>query len=174
MCTIFSSCLRTITYGPLNVWLKHASFFSGLKDTLFDEYLLEDAVYLGVAGGLIVLAILAYTQSFFLTLTTTLSIVFSLSLAYFLYSIIFGIDFFPFMNILAAVIAIGKIWMLCFSRNHIHVWIVLKVWAPMTLSFWSSLGPCKNQTQTCRSMTRWKNWCSTRCNIRPSRCWWHP
>ncbi|TRY78598.1 hypothetical protein TCAL_06908 [Tigriopus californicus] len=94
---------ETITDGRTKV----VAMDFGLKETLFDEYLFEDAVYLGVAGGLIVLAILVYTQSFFLTLTTTLSIVFSLSLAYFLYSMLFGIDFFPFMNILAAVIAIG-------------------------------------------------------------------
>ena len=80
----------------------------GLKDSLFHEYLLEDVVYLGVAVCLIVFLVLCYTQSFFLTLATFLSILYSLSLAYFIYSFVLGIDFFPFMNLLAAVIAIGK------------------------------------------------------------------
>eukprot|EP00095_Tigriopus_kingsejongensis_P008223 maker-scaffold604_size126151-snap-gene-0.35 protein:Tk08223 transcript:maker-scaffold604_size126151-snap-gene-0.35-mRNA-1 annotation:"conserved hypothetical protein" len=99
----------------------------GLKDTLFDEYLLEDAIYLGVAGGLIILAILLYTQSFFLTIATTLSIIFSLSLAYFLYSMVFGIEFFPFMNILAAVIAIGPVnTETCRSILRLLIWDMLE------------------------------------------------
>ena len=36
--------------------------FSGLKDTLFDEYLIEDAVYLLVALALISFSILFYTR----------------------------------------------------------------------------------------------------------------
>ena len=82
-------------------------FASGLKDTLFDVYLLEDAAYLGVAGVFIFLAILAYSQSFFLTLVTILAIVFALGWAYAIYTFILGIEFFPFMNILAGIIAIG-------------------------------------------------------------------
>ena len=37
-------------------------FFPGLKDTLFDEYLVEDAVYLLVALILISISILLYTR----------------------------------------------------------------------------------------------------------------
>ena len=69
---------------------------------------MEDAVYLLLAGGLIALAILAYTRSIFLTLTTLTSILYTLSLAYFFYTFVFGVAFFPFMNDLATVIAIGK------------------------------------------------------------------
>ena len=69
---------------------------------------MEDAVYLLLAGGLIALAILAYTRSIFLTLTTLTSILYTLSLAYFFYTFVFGVAFFPFMNVLATVIAIGK------------------------------------------------------------------
>ena len=70
--------------------------------------MMEDAVYLLLAGGLIALAILAYTRSIFLTLTTLTSILYTLSLAYFFYTFVFGVAFFPFMNVLATVIAIGK------------------------------------------------------------------
>ena len=82
-------------------------FISGLKDTLFDEYLLEDAAYLAVAGAFIFLAILCYTQSLFLTVVTLLAITFALGWAYAIYTFVLRIDFFPFMNILAAIIAIG-------------------------------------------------------------------
>ena len=82
--------------------------FTGIKDALFNKYMMEDAVYLLLAGGLIALAILAYTRSIFLTLTTLTSILYTLSLAYFFYTFVFGVAFFPFMNVLATVIAIGK------------------------------------------------------------------
>ena len=82
--------------------------FTGIKDALFNKYMMEDAIYLLLAGGLIALAILAYTRSIFLTLTTLTSILYTLSLAYFFYTFVFGVAFFPFMNVLATVIAIGK------------------------------------------------------------------
>ena len=86
----------------------------GLKETLFHEYLVEDAVYLAVALGFISVAILCYTQSVFITVATLLAITYALSLAYFIYTFVCGIKFFPFMNVLAAVIAIGKLILRCF------------------------------------------------------------
>mgnify|MGYP002043573017 FL=1 len=80
----------------------------GLKETLFHEYLMEDAIYLLIALIFISLTILIYTQSMFITISTLLAITYALSLAYFIYTFICGIKFFPFMNVLAAVIAIGK------------------------------------------------------------------
>ncbi len=80
----------------------------GLKETLFNQYLLEDALYLLLALLLIAITILLYSQSIFLTVSTLLGIVYALAFAYFTYTFIFGIRFFPFMNVLAAVIAIGK------------------------------------------------------------------
>jgi hypothetical protein len=53
-----------------------ASFFAGLKDTLFDEYLFEDAIYLVVALMLISLSILFYTRyGFVLVLVLVLVLV---------------------------------------------------------------------------------------------------
>ena len=43
-------------------WTFLLCFFPGLKDTLFDEYLVEDAVYLLVALILISISILLYTR----------------------------------------------------------------------------------------------------------------
>ena len=81
----------------------------GLKEVLFSEYLIEDALYMACALILISLAILAYTRSMFITVATLLAIIYALSLAYFIYTFICGIKFFPFMNMLAVVIAIGNV-----------------------------------------------------------------
>ena len=81
----------------------------GLKEVLFSEYLIEDALYMAFALILISLAILAYTRSMFITVATLLAIIYALSLAYFIYTFICGIKFFPFMNMLAVVIAIGNV-----------------------------------------------------------------
>ena len=95
----------------------------GLKETLFSEYLIEDALYMAFALVLISLSILCYTQSMFITIATLLAIIYALSLAYFIYTFIFGIKFFPFMNILAVVIAIGKstFWLKSRSFSQEHV-----------------------------------------------------
>ena len=65
---------------------------SGLKETLFHSYLISDASYLFLALGLITLSILIFTQSFFLTLTTLISITFSIILAYALYTVVFQVS----------------------------------------------------------------------------------
>uniref|UniRef100_T1JPJ7 SSD domain-containing protein n=1 Tax=Strigamia maritima TaxID=126957 RepID=T1JPJ7_STRMM len=79
----------------------------GLKNTLFDEYLLHDTLFLALALVLIFLLMWMYTNSFLITIMTVLAIVFSLGIAYCLYTFVFEVKFFPFMNLLASVIVIG-------------------------------------------------------------------
>nr|XP_037290298.1 protein dispatched homolog 1-like [Rhipicephalus microplus] len=79
----------------------------GLKHALFDEYLLHDTVYVALAGVTVLAAMWAYTQSFLVTAVTCMAVVFSLGTAYFLYTTVFRISFFPFMNVLTLTIAIG-------------------------------------------------------------------
>lgn len=79
----------------------------GLKSALFDEYLLRDT-WLILAGLIfIVICMWFYTESLFLTVMTIIGIIFSLGISYFIYTLVFEIDFFPFMNILATVVVIG-------------------------------------------------------------------
>ncbi|XP_076320735.1 RND transporter family member dispatched [Tachypleus tridentatus] len=78
----------------------------GLKQTLFNECLLHDTV-IGLAAGVIFLFIWMYTTSFFVTLMTIVSIALSLGVAYFFYTTVYQVEFFPFMNLLALLIAIG-------------------------------------------------------------------
>ena len=83
------------------------TLFSGLKDALFNAYLLEDASYLLFSLVLIMLLVWAYTASLTITLASLSSIAASLGLAYFTYTFVLRLTFFPFMNVLAVVIALG-------------------------------------------------------------------
>lgn len=80
----------------------------GLKNLLFDKYLVRD-LYLVAAGSIFILiCILVYTRSIFITVMTILAVIFSLAIAYCFYSLVLGLKFFPFMNVLAAIVAIGE------------------------------------------------------------------
>ncbi|CAH1377826.1 unnamed protein product [Tenebrio molitor] len=79
----------------------------GIKDALFDECLLRDA-WLMTSGALFVLLCMwLYTESLFLTIMTIIAIIFSLGISYFIYMLVFELSFFPFMNLLAIIVAIG-------------------------------------------------------------------
>lgn len=80
----------------------------GIKSALFDQCLLRDA-WLMSSGGLFVLFCMwLYTGSLFLTIMTIIAIVFSLGISYFMYTLVFELSFFPFMNLMATVVAVGK------------------------------------------------------------------
>ena len=65
-------------------------------------------MYAGAAAGCIVLLIWVYTGSLLVTLATLCAVGLSLCTAYFVYSVVLELSFFPFMNLLAAIIAIGE------------------------------------------------------------------
>jgi protein dispatched 1 len=79
----------------------------GLKEALFNELMLRDVLYLAVGAAAVCLMMWWYTSSMFLTLMSLVAVVLSLGIAYFTYTIVFELDFFPFMNMLAAVIVVG-------------------------------------------------------------------
>lgn len=79
----------------------------GLKSELFDEYLLRDS-WLIFSGVICVLVCMwVYTESLFLTIMTIIAILFSLGISYFMYTLVFELRFFPFMNLLATIVVIG-------------------------------------------------------------------
>lgn len=80
----------------------------GLKNALFDDCLLLDGWLIGLGGLFVMACMWLYTKSFFITIMTFLAIVFSLGIAYFVYSLLFELPFFPFMNLLAVVVIVGK------------------------------------------------------------------
>ncbi|KAK9890454.1 hypothetical protein WA026_010540 [Henosepilachna vigintioctopunctata] len=79
----------------------------GIKSMLFDEYLVHDMWLMSVGTIFILISMWLYTKSFFLTLVTIIGIIFSLGISYFLYVLVFELKFFPFMNLLAIIVAIG-------------------------------------------------------------------
>ena len=81
----------------------------GIKEELFDEYLIRDTWFMCLGAFFVLFCIWFYTGSLFLTTMTIIAIVFSLGTAYFMYTIVFELHFFPFMNILTVVVALGII-----------------------------------------------------------------
>lgn len=80
----------------------------GLKNALFDEYLIGDGWLIALGGLFIIVSMWLYTSSILITLMTVVAIIFSLGIAYFIYTVIFNLEFFPFMNLLAVVVVVGK------------------------------------------------------------------
>lgn len=80
----------------------------GIKSFLFDEYLIHDMWLMLLGTVFILFCMWLYTRSLFLTIATIIGIIFSLGISYFFYVLIFKLKFFPFMNLLAIIVAIGK------------------------------------------------------------------
>lgn len=80
----------------------------GLKNALFDDCLLLDGWLIGLGGLFVMICMWLYTKSFIIMLMTFVAIVFSLGIAYFVYTLLFELPFFPFMNVLAVVVIVGK------------------------------------------------------------------
>ncbi|XP_072754986.1 protein dispatched isoform X2 [Anoplolepis gracilipes] len=79
----------------------------GLKDTLFDRLLVSDSSLVLVGFIFVTFCIWAYTGSILLTITTIFAVLFSLGISYAVYTLVLRIQFFPFMNLLAIVVAVG-------------------------------------------------------------------
>lgn len=79
----------------------------GLKQLMFEEYLKLDSVWFGLALTAVIVIVWLYTTSIFITIMTMSSIIVTIVISYFIYSILFGIGFFPYMNLMAVVLLIG-------------------------------------------------------------------
>ncbi|CAH1784957.1 unnamed protein product, partial [Owenia fusiformis] len=82
-------------------------YIQGVKNDLFANYLVIDMMLFGVAFALILLVMFLYLRSTLILLATILNVGFSFIMAYFLYFVIFPFQFFPFLNIFAALILIA-------------------------------------------------------------------
>lgn len=63
---------------------------------------------IGAGGTFVLVCMWLYTGSLFVTIMTVIAVAFSLGMSYFMYSVIFELHFFPFMNLLATIVAVGK------------------------------------------------------------------
>ncbi|XP_075049378.1 protein dispatched homolog 2 isoform X1 [Mixophyes fleayi] len=76
----------------------------GLKQKLFQHYLVLDTVYPVLAIIAIFLSISFYLRSFFITFMVLMSVVGSLMISFFFYKLVFRMTFFPFVNLVAVII----------------------------------------------------------------------
>ena len=89
-----------------NVKLMGIEFYF-LKFDIFNKSLMEDIIYPSIAMMIILLIMWFYTESVLLTFLLLLSVVSAMVIAYFLYMIVFGIEFFPFLNITTLIFLVG-------------------------------------------------------------------
>ncbi|CAH1263796.1 DISP1 [Branchiostoma lanceolatum] len=79
----------------------------GIKYTMFEHYLRMDTVYPCIAMAIVIIIIRLYTGSAFITLMTVFTIVSSLVVSYFFYTLVFQFPFFPFMNLTTVILLVG-------------------------------------------------------------------
>ena len=79
----------------------------GKKMAMFAYYVSGDLWLFALAIGFILFIMLIYLQSVALVIATVINIAFSVSIAYFFYHVVMGIEFFPFLNLLSGVVIIA-------------------------------------------------------------------
>lgn len=80
----------------------------GIKNALFDDCLIYDGWLVGLGGLFVLSCMWLYTNSLFVTIMTLIANVFSLGISYFFYTCVLELPFFPFMNLLAVIVLIGR------------------------------------------------------------------
>ncbi|XP_069672503.1 protein dispatched [Periplaneta americana] len=95
--------IRSLRHGNVEV----VAIEFGLKSTLFNECLVRDTWMIGAGGTFVLVCMWLYTGSLFVTIMTVIAIAFSLGISYFMYTLVFELRFFPFMNLLASIVAVG-------------------------------------------------------------------
>lgn len=94
---------RTINTASIKV----AGIDSTIKNELFNRFLLLDLVYFALAMELIVIIAGVYLRSLIVTIALIFDVIFTLVLALFIYFIVIGMKFFPFINLLSGVVIIA-------------------------------------------------------------------
>ncbi|CDW57446.1 tripartite motif protein containing protein 67 [Trichuris trichiura] len=79
----------------------------GIKLQTFNYMLQRDTVFALLGISLVALIIWVYSGSLFYAVTVLMSMFFSVAVAYFVYNLVFRMEFFPFMNLLVVVLLVG-------------------------------------------------------------------
>ena len=88
--------------------VKLASFwFRNYKFDLFQSKLLTEVIFPALAMIIVFLIMWFFLGSFILTFTGLFCIIYAIGLSYFLYTMVFKIDFFPFLNVTTLVFLVG-------------------------------------------------------------------
>ncbi|XP_053331479.1 protein dispatched homolog 2 [Spea bombifrons] len=100
----------------------------GLKQALFQHYLILDTVYPVLAILSVFISMSFYLRSFFITFMVLMSVIGSLMISFFLYKLVFRMTFFPIVNLIAIIILSS------ISSNHTFVfydlWSLSKAHSP--------------------------------------------
>nr|XP_054766923.1 protein dispatched homolog 1-like [Lytechinus pictus] len=88
-------------------FMKITAIGGQFKFMLFSSFLISDIKLVGLAVAVAVFIIWLYTRSLFITLLTIADMAMALVWAYFIYVVVIGLPFFPFVNILAVILVLG-------------------------------------------------------------------
>ena len=103
---IYKSRLKSGDLSDGNVVLAGYEM-SALKYAIFNERMIIDLYLSAIAMFVIMIILWVYTRSFIITSLVGLIVVSSLVIAYFIYTKVFAMQFFPFLNILTSVFLVG-------------------------------------------------------------------
>ncbi|XP_046400047.1 protein dispatched homolog 1 [Ischnura elegans] len=102
----YYSAVKSIIPSSYN-GIKVEAMELGLRDSLFDHHLIQDSwMLIGVAVA-VGSVMWMYSRSLVIAVASILSIPLSLGLSYSAYKYVFRLSFFPFLNLVAAVISLG-------------------------------------------------------------------
>ena len=79
----------------------------GLRENAAMRFISQEMILVALAIVLIVIVTLLYLKSIFISLIVNLGVGMSVGVAFFAYRIVFDIDLFPFINMMAAFLLIG-------------------------------------------------------------------
>lgn len=80
----------------------------GIKQKLFKYYLSRDSVYPILTVLVLLLTMALYLQSFLLSAMSLIAVTLSLLTSYFFYKVVFGLLFFPLLNLMAILVLLGS------------------------------------------------------------------
>ena len=78
-----------------------------VKDEVFKEELFRDALFPAVAMAIVLVIILIFTGSLFVTLSSVLLSTSAMCLSYFVYAVVLNFSYFPFMNVTVVLVLLG-------------------------------------------------------------------
>ncbi|XP_053366298.1 protein dispatched homolog 2 [Clarias gariepinus] len=95
---------RELTYNNTTI----TGMDLGIKQTLFKYYLSRDSVYPILTVLALLLTMALYLKSFLLSAMSLVAVTLSLLTSYFFYKVVFGLLFFPLLNLMAVLVLFGS------------------------------------------------------------------
>ncbi|XP_002125616.2 protein dispatched homolog 1-like [Ciona intestinalis] len=116
--------------------IKVSSINFGVDGLVFEDLLLADSIYPGVAMLLLLVIVWIYTSSLFITTMHLVATTAAMVTSYFIYQFIFDVTFFPFLNLTSTLVMLGlstdhilvlySTWKRCCSEDKIYERVTTK------------------------------------------------